>query len=433
MTGPDRPKPKKSDSPHGRDRVLQPQRRRFLSNGVKLAGAAGFSGVAGPLLAATPPDARPPWMRTPGAPFSNYGQPSSHEAGTIRWVSANPAVPGNGVSWCPLHALEGTITPNGLHFERHHNGVPQIDPEQHRLLVHGLVERPLIFEMNDLVRYPMQSRLMFLECGGNSNACWNREPLQTSVSFLHGLVSGSEWTGIPLNIILEEAGVKKEAQWLIAEGADAIAMNVSIPIAKAWDDALLAIYQNGERIRPENGYPLRLVVPGWEAVLSVKWLRSLKATQEPIMSRNETARYTELQPSGKARQFTFVMDVKSVITSPSANFGLSGPGFHEISGLAWSGNGRIQSVEVSTDGGRTWAQAILQEPVLAHSLTRFRMAWRWDGAERVLMSRATDESGHRQPDRAALVAERGHHGYYHYNAVEAWALDAQGQLRHAYV
>ncbi len=375
---------------------------------------------------------RPSWMRVPGGPFTHYGDPSTHESGTIRWISANRLVPGNGVSWCPLHALEGTITPNGLHFERHHNGVPDIDPAGHDLLVHGLVARALKFSVSDLLRYPMQSRLMFLECGGNSSAGWNRAPLKTSVSYMHGLASCSEWTGVPLALLLEEAGVRSDAEWLVMEGADAFAMQVSIPFAKAMDDAIVALYQNGERIRPENGYPLRLILPGWEGVVNVKWLRRVMVVREPIMARNETSRYTELLPSGLARQFTFFMEAKSLITKPHSGEPVPGTGWHEISGLAWSGRGRIARVEVSADGGKSWKNATLQAPVLPQCFTRFRLPWMWDGHRTVLQSRATDETGYRQPQRHELVAERGRHGYFHFNAVVSWAVNEDGSVEHVY-
>lgn len=410
-------------------------RRLFL----KHVGVGG--GIAGmlPALAAagdatgTPIDpAHPPWMRKPGAGFSNYGQPSPHESEVIRWISANPDIPSNGVSWCPLHELEGVITPNGLHYERHHNGVPQIDPDYHRLLLHGEVERALFFDMNDLLRYPMVSKLCFIECGGNSNAGWRASPVQTPAGYFHGLVSCSEWTGVPLSVLLEEAGVTAAAKWVIAEGADAFAMNVSIPLDKAREDAILAVYQNGERIRPENGYPLRLVVPGWEGVLNVKWLRRLKLSRAPIMARNETSRYTELLPSGKALMFTFVMEAKSLITSPSAGMRLERPGFYEIKGLAWSGRGRIKYVEVSADGGRSWAPAALQEPVLPQCFTRFRIPWDWRGQAATLKSRAVDETGYVQPERDVLIAERGRHGYFHYNAVVSWSVDPDGRVSHVY-
>ena len=402
-------------------------RRLFLRQGLAL-GSLTF--ISQGVLASE--FDRPAWMLKPGHPFTNYGQPSPNEKEAIRWISSNPAVPGNGISWTPLHMLAGTVTPSGLHFERHHNGVPQIDPNQHRLLIHGLVNNPIFLEMDKLVRYPMVSRFRFIECGGNSNVGWHDEPTQATAGNLHGLVSCSEWTGVPLSIVLEEAALQPSARWLIAEGADAAAMNVSIPIEKALDDAILAIYQNGERIRPENGYPLRLLLPGWEGVTNVKWLRRLEAADQPALTRNETAKYTELQPDGSARQFTFIMEAKSLITHPSPGHRLQGPGLYQISGLAWSGRGKIKKVEISADGGKSWAEAELQEPVLSKSFTRFRIPWRWDGGKTVMKSRAVDESGYIQPEREKLILERGRNGYFHYNAQVAWGVDTEGHLNHVF-
>ena len=405
-------------------------RRYFLKQSLTLGAGAG----AGLFLHNNRSEAAElqPWTRTPGLPFSNYGQPSPSEKEAIRWISANQKAPGNGVSWTPLHRLEGTITPNGLHFERHHNGVPVINPDMHRLTLHGLVKNPISFSVDDLLRYPMTSRVCFVECGGNSNAGWHEEPIQTSVGYFHGLLSCSEWTGVPLATLLEEAGLMPDAKWLIAEGADAASMHVSLPIEKALDDTLVALYQNGERIRPENGYPLRLINPGWEAVLNVKWLQRLEASREPAMARNETAKYTELQPDGTARQFTFIMDAKSIITRPSPGLTLKGAGLYQISGLAWSGRGAIQKVEVSADGGRSWAPAHLDPPVLAKSLTRFRLPWRWDGAPCILKSRTVDTTGYQQPERDALIRDRGRHGYFHYNAITSWAVATDGSISHVY-
>jgi sulfane dehydrogenase subunit SoxC len=372
-------------------------------------------------------------MREPGRPFSNYGQPSTFEQGVIRWIAANADLPGNGVSWTPLHDLDGAITPNALHFERHHNGVPAIDPQRHRLRIDGRVERPLELTVEALLRYPREGRQCFIECGGDSSAGWHPDPIQARVGHFHGLVSGSEWTGVPLRVLLGEAGIASDARWLVAEGADAAGLLVSLPLGKALDDVIVALYQNGERVRPENGYPLRLVVPGWEGVVNVKWLRRISLTTEPLMSRFETAKYTDLLPSGKARQFSFLMGVKSVITFPSPGFTLPGPGAYEIRGLAWSGAGRIARVEVSIDGGGRWTAAELQAPVLTASLTRFRAPWRWGGEPAVLLSRAVDETGSVQPTRAALIAERGAAGYYHYNAIVSWQVTAEGDVQHVYV
>jgi len=375
---------------------------------------------------------RPESSKITGKPFSNYGLPSKYERETIRWTMGNSRAAGNGVSWTPLQDLEGTITPNGLHFERHHNGVPEIDPKQHQLLIHGLVNKSLLFEVEDLLRYPMTSLLCFIECGGNSNAAWRSKPIQTKLGYFHGMASCSEWTGVPLRLLLDEAKLKGRAKWLVAEGADASLMNVSLPLDKALDDCIIALYQNGERIRPENGYPLRLIAPGWEGVVNVKWLRRLHITNRPVMARNETSKYTELMPSGKARQFTFVMEAKSLITHPSFGHKLDKPGFYQISGLAWSGHGKIKKVEVSADGGKTWATADLQKPVLSKCFTRFRIPWQWNGEKVILKSRAIDETGYVQPEREELVKQRGTHGYFHYNAIVSWAIDSQGRITHVY-
>lgn len=405
-------------------------RRLFLKRGLIFSTAA----VSPDLFAKTAHTSQtlPGWMLNPGDPFSNYGQPSPYEKSTIRWIMGNRMAPGNGVSWTPLHNLEGTITPSGLHFERHHNGVPRIEPKKHQLLLHGLVENSLMFSIDSLMRYPMKSCLCFIECGGNSNAGWRKNPIQTPAGYFHGMASCSEWTGVPLNILLEEAGLKKDAGWIIAEGADAAAIHVSIPLAKARDDCILALYQNGERIRPENGYPLRLIVPGWEGVVNVKWLRRLHLTDRPVMARNETSKYTDLLPSGKARQFSFIMDAKSLITNPSFGYQLDKPGLYQISGLAWSGRGKISKVEVSADGGKSWAEAELQEPVLSKCFTRFRIPWLWDGNKAVLKSRAIDDTGYIQPEREELVEKRGRHGYFHYNAIVSWEILQDGTVRHVY-
>ena len=414
-------------------------RRLFLKKGLQFGALTSLASTTSIAVAKSENQSevttnyhRPKWMNVPGEPFSIYGSPSKFEDDVVRAPSPNEAIPGNGVSWTPLHKMEGTITPNGLHYERHHNGVPQIDRKKHRLLIHGLVKKDLTFSIDDLSRYPMQSKICFIECGGNSNAGWNSQPSQSEAGYFNGMVSCSEWTGVPLSVLLGETGLRKKAKWIIAEGADAFAMQMSIPLDKALDDAFLALYQNGERIRPENGYPLRLIVPGWEGVLNVKWLRRLKVTNRPVMARNETSKYTELQPTGKARQFTFPMEAKSLITSPSAHMILKEKGLYQITGLAWSGRGKISKVDVSADGGKSWAEAELQEPVLDKSLTRFRLPWQWNGSSAVLKSRATDETGYVQPERTELVKERGKHGFFHYNAIINWQVDSDGFVSHVY-
>jgi sulfane dehydrogenase subunit SoxC len=415
-------------------------RRVFLKQGLGFGLVASTVALTGRSLYAADPAgldrggfARPPWMQQPGAEFSLYGSPSPHEDQVVRFASPNRVMRMNGASWTPLHKLEGTITPNGLHYERHHNGVPQIDPELHRLLIHGDVQRPLQFSVEDLLRYPMVSKICFIECGGNSNAGWNSQPSQAEAGYFHGLASNSEWTGIPMATLLGEAGVNPSGQWLIAEGADAFAMQISVPLEKAMADGMLALYQNGERLRPENGYPMRLVLPGWEGVTNVKWLHRVKITDQPVMARNETSKYTELLPSGKARMFTFTIEAKSLILSPSGGMVLkSGPGLYQITGLAWSGNGKIKKVEVSADDGKTWAEADLQAPVLDRAFTRFRIPWQWNGSPAVLMSRAIDETGYMQPSRRELLASRGRHGFYHYNAIVTWSVDSSGNVTHVY-
>jgi len=400
-----------------------------------LVGAA----VAGTLaaVAARPASAKndlalEPWMQEVGSPFVGYGQPAKFESKVVRIFATAPGTTGTGSSRTPLHLLNGTITPSGLHFERHHSGIPEIDPDAHRLLIHGLVNRPLVFTLEALARYPMESRAAFIECGGNSGSLYQKDPAPLGVQALHGLISNAEWTGVRLSTLLDEAGVDPKARWLLAEGADASGMSRSIPLAKAMDDALLALYQNGERIRPSNGYPIRLLLPGYEGNINVKWLRRIKVTEQPTMTKDETSKYTISLPSGKAWQFVFPIEGKSVITQPSPGLAMKGPGLYEISGLAWSGYGRIIRVDISSDGGKSWAPAALQEPVLAKALTRFRMPWRWDGSPALLQSRATDESGYVQPTRAQLIAERGMRALYHFNGIASWAVLESGEVTHVY-
>ena len=405
-------------------------RRAFLKGAAVLGAGTALSAEAadGHLAGALP------WQQTPGRPFSGYGQPSSFEKGVERAVvqSYGPIAPGNGASFTPLHRLHGTLTPAGLHFERHHHGVPDIDPKRHRLLIHGLVTRPLKFTVDRLMRYRMLSRTLFIECSGNSYRNTLPEPPQATCGEIHGLVSCSEWTGIPLATLIEETGLDPQAKWVIAEGADAATMARSIPIDKALEDTIVAFWQNGERLRPEQGYPMRLVLPGYEGNMGIKWLHRLKLTSGPMQARDETSHYTDLLPDGKALQFTFTMGVKSVITQPSPGWALQGRGYYEITGLAWSGAERIEKVEISADGGRTWAAAELQEPVLSQSLTRFRLPWNWNGTRTVLMSRATDRRGQTQPTRAAWLQRYGANQRYHYNAIQAWQVNEDGTLANVY-
>ena len=414
--------------PAARNGILS--RRGFLERAALTGAAAVGTGVTSALAE---PLAVPRWTKEPGAALSAYGQPSRFESKVVRTVPAppNPATVGIGTARTPLQLLNGTITPNGLHFDRSHSGTPDIDPDQHRLLIHGLVKRPLTFTMEALSRYPMESRIAFIECAGNSGALNAPQAQPMNAQAIHGLVSCAEWTGVRLATLLDEAGVEPAAKWVVAEGADSAAMSRSVPLAKCMDDALVCLYQNGERVRPANGYPIRLLLPGFEGNMNVKWLRRLKLVDAPVMAKDETSKYTVLLKDGKAWQFVFPMEVKSIITQPSPGLALKGQGFYEISGLAWSGNGRVKQVEVSADGGASWAAAALQEPVLPKALTRFRAAWQWNGGPAVLQSRATDETGMVQPTRAVFAAERGLRGVYHYNAIASWKIDEKGEASNA--
>lgn len=406
-------------------------RRLFLTGGLASLGIA-LSPVVN-ASESTTNRARKPWMQSPGRALGDYGQPSQHEAAVVReGRTSQVGTLGSGASRTPLQDLQGTITPSGLHFERHHSGIPDIHPEQLQLSVQGLVKQPLKFSLNDLARYPLTTKTYFLECSGNSAVNLGPNPALLTCGGIHGLVSASEWTGVPVSYLLDEAGIDSKAKWVVAEGADAARMNRSIPLDKMLDDALLALYQNGERLRPEQGYPVRLLLPGYEGNTSVKWLHRLEVSAQPAMSRQETSKYTDLNLDGRAEMFTFEMGVKSAITSPSGNQQLTGKGYYEISGLAWSGYGPVRKVDVSADGGKTWAAAQLEEPILDKSLTRFRIPWHWDGTPCTLLSRAADAQNH-QPTRAQYTKAKGTSGFYHYNAMQAWRIEADGGIHNVYV
>ena len=411
-----------------------PARRRFLTGAAALAGGALAANARNaPAQDNANPPNTPKWMKEPGDAIrtNQYGQPSPFEKNVIRRDRGDNVMPGAGISFSPLQNQFGTITPSGLVFERHHAGIPAIDPAQHRLMLHGMVKRPLLFTMEELRRFPSVSRVHFIECSGNGSREW-KTPYGKSVQTTHGLLSNCEWTGVLLSTVLDEAGVAPDAAWVLAEGADGAAMTRSVPLAKCLEDAMLVYAQNGEKLRPEQGYPLRLFLPGWEGNMSIKWLRRLKVGDQPFMTREETSKYTDSMPDGTARQFTLSMDAKSVITYPAPDHKLAGAGFHEIFGLAWSGNGRIKRVDVSTDGGRNWREAALQEPVLHRALVCFRLPWQWNGEPAVLQSRAIDETGYVQPTRAQLVALRGTNNQYHYNAIQSWAVARSGEISTVY-
>ena len=415
-------------------------RRAFLRGGSALA--AGFMGYALARGAAAEPLVDDPWSRETGAVTPALQTPSRFEKNVTRILSNPKNETRTSHGRTPHHQLNGTFTPNSLHFTINHSGIPDIDPGRHRLVIHGLVRQPLEFTVDTLSRYPMVSRMAFVECGGNSAPMFSNEPVQATVQALHGLVSCAEWTGVRLSTLLEETGIDAKAKWLIAEGADSLALHRSVPIKKGLDDAMIAIYQNGERLMPGNGYPMRLLLPGWEGNMNVKFLRRIKLTEQPAMSYYEGRTYSQILPGGKAYRFYFVQEVKSFITHPSFGLKMNAPGYYEISGVAWSGDGRITKVMVSADGGKSWGEAALQGPVHSKAFTRFRMPWRWDGGPAVLLSRAWDDTGKVQPMRAEFVAARGQtkkpvtnpmaFTNQHYNSVTSWGIDSNGEVKHVY-
>ena len=398
-----------SDAPRA---PKDPTRRRVLA---ALAGAGGLA-ITGRAGADDSPAADP--TKIPGRPPSSLGERSPHAR--LERLSAFGAISG-----APLQDLHGTITPSDLHFERHHAGIPTIDPAQHELLIHGMVERPLKFSITELLRFPAVSRIAFLECSGNLRVDAGEE---TTPQFLCGLTSQSEWTGVALATLLREAGVKPGAKWLLAEGSDAAVMTRSIPIEKALEDSIVAYAQNGEPLRPAQGFPIRLFNPGWEGNSSVKWLRRIEVSDRPFMTREETSKYTEPIRGGKVRQFSFTMDARSVITSPTYPATLE-RGAQELRGLAWTGRGRITRVDVTLDGGNTWQPARLAGPVLPKAHTRFTFPFCFEGAPMEIASRAVDETGYVQPTAHQLLAARGPgSGVYHLNPIVHWAIERDGRL-----
>jgi sulfane dehydrogenase subunit SoxC len=416
-------------------------RRALLGRGIKVVGAMGAGAMGSLTGAAAEPLSEAPWSLEPGDVTPPYGHPSPFEKGVVRSVDNPKNEPSGSRARTPHQFLKGTITPNGLHFTIVHAGIPDIDPAQHKLLIHGMVKEPLLFDLDALSRYRMVTRVGFVECGGNSAPLFSNEPIQADLQALHGLASCAEWAGVPLATLLDEAGVEPGAKWIIAEGADAPHLSRSVPLTKVMDDAMIAMYQNGERIQPGQGYPMRLYLPGYEGNMNVKFLRRIQVTDQPGMTYFESKIYTDPLPDGKDTQFYFVQEVKSFITSPSPGLALREPGVYEISGVAYSGDGRIAKVLVSADGGKSWGEAALDEPRLPKAFTRFSMAWRWDGGPAVLQSRAWDEGGHVQPTREEFVSKRGQTskppsvlGFpgHHFNAITSWAVNPGGEVRHVY-
>jgi sulfane dehydrogenase subunit SoxC len=427
--------PKRTPLPKEEDaRLESADRRAFFRRSAAVAGGALAAGG----LASTARGAPLPIAQTNkemGRPIEPavYGMPSKYEKNFARRRTDVFVNRQNWSDWSmtPLQGQQGIVTPNGVIYERHHGGTPDIDPAQHRLVIHGMVRQPLQFTMDDLMRYPSVSPFYFLECSGNGLTDWLKNA-STTVQQTHGLLSGGQWTGVPASWLLEEAGLQPGAKWVLFEGADGSAHTRSVPIEKVMDDTLIVYGSNGEMLRPENGYPLRAFIPGWEGNVSVKWLRRIKVSDQPWHFRSETARYTDPMPGGKWRQFSFVMECKSVITRPSGGMKLGRPGPVEIIGFAWSGNGRITAVDVSVDGGRNWEQAELEAPVLDKMLTRFRYRWNWNGSPAMLQSRAMDSTGYVQPTVADLQKTRAIVGFVqHHNAIQPWSVNAAGEVKNA--
>jgi sulfane dehydrogenase subunit SoxC len=409
--------------------------RRRLLQGAAALGLASTARADDDLSRNLPPNV-PEWSRRLGAPIlaSPYGMPSAYEANVKRRESPGlTRTPYSSVSFTPLQNLFGIITPSGLHFERHHAGLPDIDPHQHRLMVHGLVGNPRVYTMDDLMRFPSVSRIHFIECGANTGMEWTNVAVPT-VQYSHGMLSCSEWTGVPLAVLLDEVGAdRKKAKYVLAEGADGASLTRTIPLSMALDDVIVCYAQNGEMLRPEQGYPLRLIVPGVQGVSNVKWLRRIKVGDQPWNTREESLHYVDLMPGGIHRQYTWIQEAKSVITSPSGGQVLLDRGYHEITGFAWSGRGKVKRVDVSVDGGRNWRTAKLQEPILTKALTRFRLDWRWNGERALLQSRVIDDTGYVQPTIRQLREVRGSRSIYHNNAIQTWRVDASGEVSNVQV
>ena len=431
--------PKSSDAPAASQATATTSatadRRRFVLRATSAVDGLTASAVAARAGAAVPDELAP--QRALGAPLGGDGSRSPF-AELARVCGGGPGEAERACdifsnnSKTPLQSLFGTVTPSDLHFERSHSGTPSVDPRLHRLYVHGLSSKPTVFGMDDLYRMPSVTRMAFIECAGNGWDNWKEAKPELTVQDTHGLISTSEWTGVPLTFLLRQVGAPREATWMLAEGADGAGVDRSIPLNEAvLRDGMLAYAQNGEPLRPTNGYPLRLLLPGFEGNMNIKWLRRLKFGTEPFMTRWETDKYTDLMPNGIARKFSLVQDPGSVITTPSGSMQLS-PGFVEIRGLAWSGYGRVERVDVSLDGGKRWRKARIVGESLPQAQCRFTLPWEWTGQTASLQSRCIDESGHRQPTREEIVSVQGTNAIYHYNAIQTWKVDSNGKVTNAY-
>jgi len=414
----------------------QPSRRAFLKGAAAVGGSLAGGGAA---MAATPDPLiveKQPWAQGTGdgVDATPYGLPIQYESDVVRrnveWLTADTI---SSINFTPIHALDGTITPQGCAFERHHSGAIDMRKEDFRLMINGLVDTPLVFTYEDLERFPRENRTFFLECAANTGMEWAGAQLN-GAQFTHGMIHNMEYTGVSLRTLLNEAGVKPEGKWVYVEGADASSNGRSIPLEKALDDCMIAFKANGEALRKEHGYPARLIVPGWEGNLWVKWMRRIEVTDQPIESREETSKYTDTLEDGTSRKWTWVMDAKSVVTSPSPQAPIKhGKGPLVITGLAWSGRGAITRVDVSKDGGKTWETARLANPGQPMALTRFYLDTTWDGEEMLLQSRAMDESGYVQPTKAMLRETRGENSIYHNNCIQTWWVKSDGEAENVEV
>jgi sulfane dehydrogenase subunit SoxC len=424
------------------------QARRGRRDFIRSAFAAAAAGAAAPIAQgggnALPPnggDANvlelPAHSKGLGLPVATggYGRPSTHESNVQRRPSPGlTQTTQASVSFAPLQSLFGIVTPSGLHFERHHQGWWDIDPTKHRLMLNGsddtLMKRPMVFTMDELMRLPSVSRFHFLECGANTGMEWGNVAVPTC-QYTHGMLSCSEFTGVPLKLLLDRAGVDyKRARFVLAEGADGSSMTRTVPMALIESGEVLVAYgQNGEMLRPEQGYPLRLVVPGVQGVSWVKYLRRIEVGDKPYGSKDEVLHYVDLMPGGLQRQYTSTQECKSVVTTPSGGQVLLDKGFYSISGLAWSGRGKVKRVDVSVDGGRNWRTARLEAPVMSKCLTRFHIDWVWDGRAALVQSRAIDDTGYVQPTYQQLRAVRGSRSIYHNNAIQTWWVQDSGEVR----
>ena len=417
-----------------------PSRRAFL-RGAAAAGAGALTTSAATAQTADPLITEvQPWAQGfgDGVDAVRYGLPIEHESDVVRrnveWLTADTV---SSINFTPIHALDGTITPQGCAFERHHSGAIDLKKEDYRLMINGLVDNPLVFSYSDLERFPRENHVYFCECAANTGMEWAGAQLN-GAQFTHGMIHNMEYTGVPLRTLLKEAGLDTAGglkdKWVFVEGADASSNGRSIPMEKALDDVLVAFKANGEALRKEHGYPVRLVVPGWEGNMWVKWIRRIEVTDAPVESREETSKYTDVLDNGIARKWTWAMDAKSVVTSPSPQSPIThGTGPLVISGLAWTGRGAITRVDVSKDGGKTWETARLAKEGEKMALTRFYLDTEWDGSEMMLQSRAMDDTGYIQPTKAQLREVRGLNSIYHNNCIQTWLVRSNGEAENVEV